>query len=100
VLFVSVYFCYLAVLNPSLAVFCVFFSTVTDLSTDVRRGPRSTCIFYWALQLLIGAMKSFGGLRCAWINNFILALASSVFSFCFETLIVVEHEKVCVPGAP
>jgi hypothetical protein len=100
---VSVYFCYLAVLNPSLAVFCVYtFSTVTNLFTDVCRGPRSTCIFYWALQLLIGAMKSFGGLRCAWINNFILALASSVFSFCFETLIVAEHDKVCVhvPGTP
>uniref|UniRef100_A0A0A9GF61 Uncharacterized protein n=1 Tax=Arundo donax TaxID=35708 RepID=A0A0A9GF61_ARUDO len=38
-------------------------------------------------------MKSFSVLRCTWINNFILALASSMFSFCFETLIVVEYEK-------
>jgi hypothetical protein len=36
------------------------------------------------------------GLRCAWINNVTLALGSSPFSFCFETLIVVEHEKVYV----
>jgi hypothetical protein len=35
------------------------------------------------------------GLRCAWINNVTLALGSP-FSFCFETLIVVEHEKVYV----
>ncbi|KAK3122563.1 hypothetical protein QOZ80_8AG0615310 [Eleusine coracana subsp. coracana] len=56
-------------------------------------GPRRTCIFYWVLQLAVGAMKSFSGLRCAWINNFLLALASSVFSFCFETLVVMEHEK-------
>ncbi|TVU43670.1 hypothetical protein EJB05_10156 [Eragrostis curvula] len=58
-----------------------------------KMGPRRTCIFYWVLQLAVGAMKSFSGLRCAWINNFILALASSVFSFCFEMLIIVEHEK-------
>jgi hypothetical protein len=44
----------------------------------------------------VGALKSFSALRCGWINNFILALASSVFSFCFETWLVVEHEKVCV----
>jgi hypothetical protein len=41
----------------------------------------------------VGALKSFSALRCGWINNFILALASSVFSFCFETWLVVEHEK-------
>jgi hypothetical protein len=48
------------------------------------------------LQLVVGAFKTFSGLRCSWINNFILALASSMFSFCFETWIVLEHEKVYV----
>jgi hypothetical protein len=48
------------------------------------------------IQLVVGVFKSFSGLRCAWINNFILALASSMFSFCFETWIVLEHEKVCL----
>lgn len=66
----------------------------------IHRGPRRACIFYWILQLAVGAMKSFSGLRCAWINNFILALASSMFSICFETWIVVEHEKVCVCETP
>nr|CAB3481911.1 unnamed protein product [Digitaria exilis] len=62
-------------------------------SADFCRGPRRACIFYWVLQLAVGALKSFNVLRCAWINNFILALASSVFSFSFETWLVVEHEK-------
>jgi len=62
---------------------------------DDHRGPRSACID-WALQLAVGAVKSFSVLRCSWINNFILAFASSVFSFCFETWLVLEHEKVCV----
>lgn len=47
------------------------------------------------LQLAVGALKSFSGLRCAWISNLISALASSMFYFCFETWFVVEHEKVC-----
>ncbi|KAL5220229.1 hypothetical protein ABZP36_024942 [Zizania latifolia] len=58
-----------------------------------KLGPQHACIFYWMLQLAVGAFKSFSGLRCAWINNLISALASSMFSFCFETWIVVEHEK-------
>uniref|UniRef100_A0A453S2E5 Uncharacterized protein n=1 Tax=Aegilops tauschii subsp. strangulata TaxID=200361 RepID=A0A453S2E5_AEGTS len=58
-----------------------------------KLGPQNACIFYWMLQLAVGALKSFSGLRCAWVNNFILALASSMFSFCFETWIVLEHEK-------
>jgi hypothetical protein len=48
-------------------------------------------------------MKGIIGLRCAWINNVTLALGSSpfsLFSFYFETLIVVEHEKVCVSETP
>lgn len=43
----------------------------------------------------MGAIKSFSGIHYAWIDNFILALISSVFSFCLEMLIVVAHEKVC-----
>ncbi|KAG8046334.1 hypothetical protein GUJ93_ZPchr0008g13278 [Zizania palustris] len=58
-----------------------------------KLGPQKACIFYWMLQLAVGTFKSFSGLRCALINNLISALASSMFSFCFETWIVVEHEK-------
>uniref|UniRef100_A0A0D9X3T2 Uncharacterized protein n=1 Tax=Leersia perrieri TaxID=77586 RepID=A0A0D9X3T2_9ORYZ len=58
-----------------------------------KLGPRQACIFYWMLQLAVGTLKSFSGLRCAWINNLISALASSMFYFCFETWFVVEHEK-------
>jgi hypothetical protein len=65
-------------------------------STDDYRGPRRACILYWVLQLAVGVVKSFSALRCSWINNFILAFASSVFSFCFETWLVLEHEKVSV----
>jgi len=64
--------------------------------TNDYRGPRRACILYWVLQLAVDVVKSFSALRCSWINNFILAFASSVFSFCFETCLVLEHEKVCV----
>ncbi|CAO2210341.1 unnamed protein product [Urochloa humidicola] len=70
----------------------LFPSAISGVISD-KIGPRRACIFYWVLQLAVGALKSFRALRCAWINNFILALASSVFSFCFETWLVVEHEK-------
>ncbi|CAD6266402.1 unnamed protein product [Miscanthus lutarioriparius] len=55
---------------------------------------RSACID-WALQLAVGAVEEFqcAFVSCSWINNFILAFASSVFSFCFETWLVLEHEK-------
>ncbi|PUZ49872.1 hypothetical protein GQ55_6G013400 [Panicum hallii var. hallii] len=70
----------------------LFPGAISGVISD-KIGPRSACIFYWVLQLAVGALKSFSALRCGWINNFILALASSVFSFCFETWLVVEHEK-------
>ncbi|KAL6659548.1 hypothetical protein ACP70R_003588 [Stipagrostis hirtigluma subsp. patula] len=70
----------------------LFLGGISGVISD-KIGPRRACIFYWILQLAVSAMKSFSAIRCAWINNFIVALASSVFSFCFETWIVVEHEK-------
>ncbi|KAL6857147.1 hypothetical protein ACP4OV_018529 [Aristida adscensionis] len=70
----------------------LFLGGISGVISD-KIGPRSACVFYWVLQLAVGTMKSFSALRCLWINNFILALASLVFSFCFETWIVVEHEK-------
>jgi len=80
----------------TLLCFCPSNSCYNNSFSDVYRGPRRFCIFYWVLQLAVGTLKSFSALRCAWINNFILTLASSMFSFCFETWLVVEHEKVCV----
>jgi len=73
----------------------LFPGAISGVISD-KIGPRRFCIFYWVLQLAVGTLKSFSALRCAWINNFILALASLAFSFCFETWLVVEHEKVCV----
>lgn len=70
-------------------------STYNNFFTDDYRGPRRACILYWVLQLAVGAMKT-SVLRCSWISNFILAFASSVFTFCFKTWLVLEHEKVCV----
>jgi hypothetical protein len=79
---------------------CFFILPVVAITykffADDYRGPRRACILYWVLQLAVGVVKSFSVLRCSWINNFILAFASSMFSFCFETWLVLEHEKVCV----
>ncbi|WVZ95435.1 hypothetical protein U9M48_041201 [Paspalum notatum var. saurae] len=76
----------------SAAAAALFPGAISGVISD-KIGPRRACIFYWVLQLAVGAMKSFSALRCAWINNFILSFASSVFYFCFETWLVVEHEK-------
>uniref|UniRef100_A0A0E0LQK4 Uncharacterized protein n=1 Tax=Oryza punctata TaxID=4537 RepID=A0A0E0LQK4_ORYPU len=70
----------------------LFLGGLSGVVSD-KLGPRQACILYWMLQLVVGALKSFSGLRCAWISNLILALASSMFYFCFETWFVVEHEK-------
>ncbi|KAF0900822.1 hypothetical protein E2562_035319 [Oryza meyeriana var. granulata] len=70
----------------------LFLGGLSGVVSD-KLGPRRACIFYWMLQLAVSALKSFSGLRCAWINNLISALASSMFYFCFETWFVVEHEK-------
>ncbi|XP_066330623.1 uncharacterized protein [Miscanthus floridulus] len=70
----------------------LFPGAISGVISD-KIGPRRACILYWVLQLLVGVVKSFSELRCSWINNFILAFASSVFSFCFETWLVLEHEK-------
>ncbi|AQK51064.1 uncharacterized protein LOC100279893 [Zea mays] len=70
----------------------LFPGAISGVISD-KIGPRRACILYWVLQLAVGVVKSFSALRCSWINNFILAFASSVFSFCFETWLVLEHEK-------
>ncbi|XP_006659060.3 molybdate-anion transporter [Oryza brachyantha] len=70
----------------------LFLGGLSGVVSD-KLGPRRACIFYWTLQLAVGTLKSFSGLRCACINNLISALASSMFYFCFETWFVAEHEK-------
>lgn len=70
----------------------LFPGAISGVISD-KIGPRRACILYWVLQLAVGVVKSFSALHCSWINNFILAFASSVFSFCFETWLVLEHEK-------
>lgn len=70
----------------------LFPGSISGVISD-KIGPRRACILYWVLQLAVGVVKSFSALRCSWINNFILAFASSVFYFCFETWLVLEHEK-------
>lgn len=70
----------------------LFPGAISGVISD-KIGPRRACILYWVLQLAVGVVKSFSALRCSWINNFILAFASSVFYFCFETWLVLEHEK-------
>jgi hypothetical protein len=82
--------------SVSLYFFILPVAITYNFFTDGCRGPRRACILYWVLQLAVGVVKSFSVLRCSWINNFILAFASSVSSFCFETWLVLEHEKVCV----
>lgn len=66
------------------------------VSAVICRGPKTACILFFILHLLMCFLKSISGHPSIWVMSICLALASSVFSFCFETWMIVEHEKVCV----
>lgn len=56
-------------------------------------GPRKACLLFCILHLLTGLMKTVSRHPNMWVTSICLTLASSLFSFCFETWMVTEHEK-------
>ncbi|XP_039121011.1 uncharacterized protein LOC120257643 [Dioscorea cayenensis subsp. rotundata] len=65
---------------------------ILGIVSDVK-GPKTACILFFILHLLMCFLKSISGHPSIWVMSICLALASSVFSFCFETWMIVEHEK-------
>ncbi|URD72763.1 hypothetical protein MUK42_08137 [Musa troglodytarum] len=56
-------------------------------------GPRKACLLFCILHLFVGVLKSVVRHPTVWISSICLSLASSLFSFCYETWMVMEHEK-------
>ena len=52
------------------------------------------CFFFSFLHLLVGLMKRIVPHPSVWMASICLSITSSVFSFGFETWMVVQHEEV------
>lgn len=59
------------------------------------RGHRKFCLLFSILHLIIGVWNTLAAHPTVWLASICLSLASSIFSFSFETWMVVEHDKVC-----
>ncbi|EHA8587766.1 molybdate-anion transporter [Cocos nucifera] len=70
----------------------LFLGSFSGILSDVI-GPRRACVLFCILHLLVGVLKSMSRHPSIWVASVCLSLASSVFSFCFETWMVTEHEK-------
>lgn len=56
-------------------------------------GHRKFCLFFCILHLFVGIWKRITAHPSVWVASVCLSLASSIYSFSFETWMVVEHEK-------
>lgn len=70
----------------------VFFGTMSGILSDII-GPQKACHLFCILHLLVSILKSISEHPTVWVTSICLSLASSVFSFSFETWMVTEHEK-------
>ncbi|XP_010271985.1 PREDICTED: molybdate-anion transporter-like isoform X2 [Nelumbo nucifera] len=57
-------------------------------------GQKKVCLLFCILHLLIGIWKAVFTHPSFWMTSICLSLASSIFSFGFESWMVVEHDKV------
>lgn len=71
-------------------------SNKIDIYVHVQRGQKKVCLIFFILHLFVGVWKSITAHPSVWVANICLSLASSIFSFNFETWVAIEHEKVCV----
>ncbi|XP_078173455.1 major facilitator superfamily protein [Carex rostrata] len=71
---------------------CLFIGSFTGIFSDII-GPRKACLLYCMLHLFASLLKCVKWLPFVWLASALVAIASSLFSFCFETWMVTEHEK-------
>ncbi|XP_043708915.1 molybdate-anion transporter isoform X2 [Telopea speciosissima] len=57
-------------------------------------GQKKVCLLFCVLHLFVGIWKRLTMHPCVWVASICLAVASSIFSFGFETWMVAEHEKL------
>ncbi|KNA21449.1 hypothetical protein SOVF_043060 isoform A [Spinacia oleracea] len=56
-------------------------------------GHKKFCLLFSILHLIMGVWKMLAAHPAIWVANICLSLASSIFSFSFESWTVVEHDK-------
>ncbi|KAK5775446.1 uncharacterized protein LOC108479672 isoform X1 [Gossypium arboreum] len=71
----------------------LFVGSLLGLVSDLI-GRKKTCLVFFILHLIVGILKMVAPSPSFWVANLCLSLATSIFSFSFETLAVVEHDKV------
>ncbi|GLU13472.1 hypothetical protein SLE2022_301080 [Rubroshorea leprosula] len=57
-------------------------------------GQEKFCLLFCILHLFVGILKRITAGPSIWIANICLSLATSIFSFSFETWVVVEHKRL------
>ncbi|KAG4169266.1 hypothetical protein ERO13_A12G074700v2 [Gossypium hirsutum] len=71
----------------------LFVGSLLGLVSDLI-GRKKTCLVFFILHLIVGILKMVAPSPSFWVANLCLSLATSIFSFSFETWAVVEHDKV------
>ncbi|TYG89233.1 hypothetical protein ES288_A12G083400v1 [Gossypium darwinii] len=71
----------------------LFVGSLLGLVSDLI-GRKKTCLVFFILHLIVGILKMVAPSPSFWVANLCLSLATSIFSFSFETWGVVEHDKV------
>ncbi|XP_022741427.1 molybdate-anion transporter-like isoform X2 [Durio zibethinus] len=56
-------------------------------------GRKKICLVFYILHVIVGIWKRITSSPSFWLANVCLSLATSIFSFSFETWAVVEHDK-------
>ncbi|XP_057251433.1 uncharacterized protein LOC104894920 isoform X1 [Beta vulgaris subsp. vulgaris] len=70
----------------------LIFGTFLGMISDAI-GHKKFCLLFSILHLIMGVWKTLAAHPTVWIANICLSLASSIFSFSFETWMVLEHDK-------
>ncbi|KAB1998523.1 hypothetical protein ES319_D12G094800v1 [Gossypium barbadense] len=70
----------------------LFVGSLLGLVSDLI-GRKKTCLVFFILHLIVGIWKMVAPSPSFWVANLCLSLATSIFSFSFETWAVVEHDK-------
>ncbi|KZV35471.1 major facilitator superfamily domain-containing protein 5-like [Dorcoceras hygrometricum] len=57
-------------------------------------GHKKLCLLFYMLHLFVSICKMVNGTPAIWLASICLSLTSSIFSFSFETWMIVEHDKL------
>ncbi|KAL7193347.1 hypothetical protein ACSBR2_025036 [Camellia fascicularis] len=71
----------------------LFLGTFLGMLSDLI-GQKKVCLIFCMLHLFVGVWKRIIAHPSVWLASICLSLASSIFSFSFETWMVVEHDKL------